>query len=298
MDSDWWKAYFDRDFLAFHKDRPYQNTEEELSLLDSILGPPRGRRLLDACCGPGRHAIPLSRKGWRVVGLDFSRNLLETARSVLGSVEDTASQPPRWVRGDLSRAPFRAAFDVALSMWTSIGYCDTDDEHRLLLQSVYDCLKPEGTFVLDLANRDCLIQHPGTLRNWWKARRRIRSRKDRLRPDHQYGDYHQRSDRRRERTEERVPRSPLQSPRNRDVPSRDRVLDREGVRRLRRQASGGLEPKNGPRGAEIAVYFNIVPRINGVSQSGDTILISGPSCFFAPVSWGAKGDAVCFPGVR
>jgi SAM-dependent methyltransferase len=36
------------------------------------------------------------------------------------------------------------------------------------LQSIHDCLKPGGIFVLDLANRDCLIQHPGVLRNWWK----------------------------------------------------------------------------------------------------------------------------------
>jgi len=168
MENDWWKTFFDRDFLPFNKDRPYQDTEEELNLLRFILGERgKGRLLLDACCGPGRHAIPLSRDGWRVVGLDRSAPLLKTALGQTFEEEDRA-MAPSWVRADLRCPPFRPAFRAAISMWTSIGYFEQDSENRRMIEAVYESLRPGGVFVLDLANRDCLLQRPDTLKNWWR----------------------------------------------------------------------------------------------------------------------------------
>ena len=53
-------------------------------------------------------------------------------------------------------------------MWTSIGYFAEDSENLRMIEAVYECLKPGGVFVLDLANRDCLLQRADTLKNWWR----------------------------------------------------------------------------------------------------------------------------------
>ncbi len=65
-----------------------------------------GDRVLDACCGTGDLAVEASRAGARVVGLDFSGEMLARARRKSSAVE--------WVEGDVLELPFEdGAFDVA-----------------------------------------------------------------------------------------------------------------------------------------------------------------------------------------
>ena len=65
-----------------------------------------GDRVLDAACGTGDLAIEASRKGARVVGLDFSEAMLERARRKAPQLE--------WVQGDLLALPYgEGEFDAA-----------------------------------------------------------------------------------------------------------------------------------------------------------------------------------------
>ena len=65
-----------------------------------------GDRVLDACCGTGDLAVEAERRGGRVVGLDFSPQMLERARRKSGTIE--------WVQGDALALPFAdSAFDAA-----------------------------------------------------------------------------------------------------------------------------------------------------------------------------------------
>ncbi|GIU87648.1 MAG: hypothetical protein KatS3mg009_2163 [Acidimicrobiia bacterium] len=45
-----------------------------------VLSPPPGARVLDAGCGPGRHALELARRGFHVVGVDHSPDFVALAR--------------------------------------------------------------------------------------------------------------------------------------------------------------------------------------------------------------------------
>src|SRR3989304_5132147 len=135
MQADWWKTYFDRDYMDIHAERPYRNTEEEVRLLRTILGPGEGRLLLDACCGYGRHSIPLAREGWRVVGFDRSETLL--ALAVRNGEELSPEARPLWVRGDLRTAVFAGVFEAAISMFTSIGYCAEESDNFATIRSIH-----------------------------------------------------------------------------------------------------------------------------------------------------------------
>ncbi len=65
-----------------------------------------GDRVLDACCGTGDLALEAERRGGRVVGLDFSKAMLERAALKSGTIE--------WVHGDALALPFGdAEFDAA-----------------------------------------------------------------------------------------------------------------------------------------------------------------------------------------
>ncbi len=65
-----------------------------------------GDRVLDACCGTGDLAVAAEQRGGRVVGLDFSEQMLVRARKKSGTIE--------WVRGDALALPFQEGeFDAA-----------------------------------------------------------------------------------------------------------------------------------------------------------------------------------------
>jgi demethylmenaquinone methyltransferase / 2-methoxy-6-polyprenyl-1,4-benzoquinol methylase len=67
-----------------------------------------GDRVLDACCGTGDLAIAARKAGaGEVVGLDFSKRMLERARRKAPELE--------WVQADVLRLPFDdASFDAAV----------------------------------------------------------------------------------------------------------------------------------------------------------------------------------------
>lgn len=66
-----------------------------------------GDRVLDGCCGTGDLAVAARRAGaGEVVGLDFSRGMLERARRKEPAIE--------WIQGDLLALPFEdGSFDAA-----------------------------------------------------------------------------------------------------------------------------------------------------------------------------------------
>ncbi len=128
--------------------------ETEISWILSHVRPPGGGRVLDAPCGFGRHSLALARKGFRVTGVDLSETELARARERAAA----AGLALDLVRQDMRDMEFAGDFDLALNLFSSIGYF-TDDEDRLLLDRFCTALKPGGAFVLDTRNRDHFVRH-------------------------------------------------------------------------------------------------------------------------------------------
>lgn len=57
----------------------------EKPVIKALLGRVRGLRVADIGCGTGRHALALAREGADVTAVDFSRSMLQVARSKAGS---------------------------------------------------------------------------------------------------------------------------------------------------------------------------------------------------------------------
>ena len=104
------------------------------------IGGVRGGDALDLGCGPGRHAIPLARHGFRVTGVDLSSFHLARARER----STAAGLAIELVQSDM-RAFVRAeGFDLALSIFTSFGYFDDPADDLRVLQNVQRSLRPGG----------------------------------------------------------------------------------------------------------------------------------------------------------
>ncbi|MEK7700378.1 MAG: methyltransferase domain-containing protein [candidate division NC10 bacterium] len=112
-----------------------------------------GARVLDAPCGFGRHSIELARLGYQVTGVDFNETELERARAAARE----AGVSPTFVCQDIRDMEFAGEFDLAVNLFSSIGYF-SDDEDRLVLDRFWRALRPGGVFVVDTRNRDQLVR--------------------------------------------------------------------------------------------------------------------------------------------
>ncbi len=112
-----------------------------------------GAHVLDAPCGFGRHAVEFARAGAKVTGVDFNETELGRAREAAARAGVTLSL----VGQDMRDMEFAGEFDVAVNLFSSIGYF-SDDEDRLLIDRFWRALSPGGLFVLDTRNRDQCVR--------------------------------------------------------------------------------------------------------------------------------------------
>jgi SAM-dependent methyltransferase len=153
------KEWFDeeafwRDFCLFmFSERRFAEAADQVPKLLSLVKP-AGRAILDLCCGPGRFAIPLAKKGFRVTGVDRSQYLLRKARAKARSGKVSVD----WVGEDMRDFLRPGAFDLAINMFTSFGYFDTEQEDALVLANILKSLRPGGALVIDVMGKEVLAR--------------------------------------------------------------------------------------------------------------------------------------------
>ena len=162
-EKQWFEEVFDDDFLRTQPRRGPEQLEREIDFLSAAITRRSDEALLDLGCGPGNHAIELSRRGYSVTGLDLSLLLLiraaESARRLGINVN--------FVHGDMREMSFDNEFDAAYSFGSTFGYFD-DDANRHILSSLAKALRSGGRLLLDLPNRDYLVRELPT-RVWWEG---------------------------------------------------------------------------------------------------------------------------------
>jgi len=83
--------------FIFPSERLEAAAEEIDNVLDLVAL--EGGRVLDLCCGPGRHSVALARRGFDVTGVDRSRYLLEKA----GEPAAGSGVEVEWIEADMRR---------------------------------------------------------------------------------------------------------------------------------------------------------------------------------------------------
>jgi SAM-dependent methyltransferase len=115
-------------------------------LLD-LLALPRGARILDVGCGPGRHSVPLAQAGYRVTGIDVSLRFLELA----GEAARAAGVGAAFFEVDARQMPFEDEFDAVISICQGgFGLMGADDS--LVLRRMREAAKPGAYVILSAFN--------------------------------------------------------------------------------------------------------------------------------------------------
>ncbi|MGZ4201474.1 MAG: class I SAM-dependent methyltransferase [Thermoleophilaceae bacterium] len=149
-----WDAFFSDFYLRAYADDERQSEAQAQALAAARLaGCPEGGDLLDVPCGFGRHAVPLARAGYRVVGVDRADALLTEATRRAGG-----ERWPKFVRADYRELPFAdESFDGAINLFTSLGYLG-DEEDTKVLAEIRRVLRPSRRLVVETMHRDLLVR--------------------------------------------------------------------------------------------------------------------------------------------
>jgi SAM-dependent methyltransferase len=153
--AQWYREFFDDLYLRVYQPvEALERVRREVDFIVKALDLPAGAKVLDLCCGQGRHSLELARRGFQVVGVDLSEALLYAARKRAESEGLSVT----FLHCDMREIDFADEFDAVINMFTSFGYLESEAEDEKVLGKVAQALKSGGKFLLDVVNRDRLVR--------------------------------------------------------------------------------------------------------------------------------------------
>lgn len=159
--AEWFRTFFGERYLQFDR---HEDTEQEVEFIERVLELKEGYRVLDLCCGYGRHAIRLAKRGCEVVGYDLSPVMLARAREE----SRRAGVKVEWIEGDMRELDAQEEFDAVINIFSSFGYFEEEDTQFDVLRRISRALRPKGAFLIETVNRDFLVRH-FVPRTWFRV---------------------------------------------------------------------------------------------------------------------------------
>lgn len=149
-DDDLWKAL--RPFLF--TEELWARAQDEVNNIISLLDIKGNSKILDLCCGTGRHSLELASRGFMVTGVDrakdYIKEAIKKAKTMGVGVEFIVEDMKKFCRPD--------SFDVVINMFSSFGYFKDPEDDRKVLLNIYQSLEKGGKLLLDLMGKEILAR--------------------------------------------------------------------------------------------------------------------------------------------
>ncbi|URN93064.1 MAG: class I SAM-dependent methyltransferase [Candidatus Pristimantibacillus lignocellulolyticus] len=128
-------------------DMPY---EEWIAFAEAVWqqhGKPQ--KVVDLGCGTGSIAIPLAIKGYQVVGIDLSSDMLAVAAQKLEQ-QSSVDGNLTLLEQNMSQWELSEKVDSVISFCDCLNYIVDEDDLLATLSATYDQLKQGGSFIFDV----------------------------------------------------------------------------------------------------------------------------------------------------
>lgn len=153
MAKKWWETLFNDIYLsAFVPFYTNSQTKQEVKFVKDYFDPKR--KILDMACGNGRHSLQLAKEGFNVVGVDYSKVLIDEAQK---NAKESGLEI-KFIKGDMRNPKVAQKFDGAIILGDSFGYF-SDQDNEKVIKGMAKIIKKSGYLIIDLPNT------PGILRN-------------------------------------------------------------------------------------------------------------------------------------
>lgn len=104
-------------------------------------------KILDAGCGTGGHLIPLAKRGYRLVGIDKSKEMVKIAQEKIK--KEKLNLNAKVFVGDIINFDLNMKFDACICMFAVINYITETDDLIRALKNIRKHLKRNALFVFD-----------------------------------------------------------------------------------------------------------------------------------------------------
>lgn len=138
-------------FEFFHAPIEQNRTSREIEFISTCAPQPEFQRILDVCCGMGRHARALSDCGYSVTAIDRDPTAIANARELGGG--------PNYLIADIRDFQGeRDLFDAVIVMGQSFGHFDASTNRGILYQ-LRNGIRECGRVILDVWNLEFFETH-------------------------------------------------------------------------------------------------------------------------------------------
>ena len=159
LPPEWWRSLFNALYLKTDGDVT-ENDDATRAEVDALLGvvdlAPEDR-ILDLCCGQGRHCLELARRGFgNVTGVDRSRYLIRLARRRARA----QGLHVQFKEGDARRVALKPdSFDSVMLLGNSFGYFEQEKDDLAVLTAVCRVMRSNGRLILDITDGEWMRQN-------------------------------------------------------------------------------------------------------------------------------------------
>ncbi|MGE5351269.1 MAG: class I SAM-dependent methyltransferase [Ignavibacteriales bacterium] len=145
----WYELLFENYARKYDQENFTQGTLGECDFLEKEISCNKSLKILDIGCGTGRHSIELTRRGYKVTGVDLSDSQLARAREKAKE----AGLNIDFRKEDARNLPFENEFDLALMLCEGgFPLMETDEMNFEILKSAARALKNGGKFIFTTLN--------------------------------------------------------------------------------------------------------------------------------------------------
>lgn len=156
MKEEWFKEWFSsKYYLELYKHRDQREAMDLINLIERNVNLVNGGKVLDVCCGSGRHSIEFAKRGFDVTGFDLSKYLIGQANELKRNLKERNLKLKFHIK-DMRNFNFNNSFDSVINVFSSFGYFEDDLENFKVFENVYTSLKKKGYFVFDFLNESYL----------------------------------------------------------------------------------------------------------------------------------------------
>ncbi|TAL59335.1 MAG: class I SAM-dependent methyltransferase [Bacteroidetes bacterium] len=149
MRKQWYESLFQDYGRTYDSESFTQGTIGECDFIERELDFNKSLRILDVGCGTGRHSIELTKRGYKITGIDLSETMLQKARDKAKA----ESLKIEFLKHDARTLPFNKNFDAAIMLCEGgFPLMETDEMNYEILKSVTKSLNDKGKFIFTTLN--------------------------------------------------------------------------------------------------------------------------------------------------
>ena len=142
--KDEYNSWFDSSYYhLLYENRDYKEAKEFVKTILEHLKLEKKSFILDAACGKGRHSIEIEKLGYKVLGIDLSKNSICEAKKFKNKNLD-------FIVHDISE-PLNKKFDAVFNLFTSFGY-HSKKRDLDIIKTIEKNLVNNGIGVIDFFN--------------------------------------------------------------------------------------------------------------------------------------------------